>query len=138
MVTASSGIAAEAADGLHPATEASESTYSMAATGYEAVAATILTDEAKEKGYEAWHLTGSKFPFPSLFAFALCGRVLRADNVKRIKVIDLSLSMVTGSIYNSWRDATTERRCVGSRESTERRPCGRKPLERLHQEEIFP
>ncbi|KAE8772549.1 hypothetical protein D1007_55466 [Hordeum vulgare] len=66
MVTASSGIAAEAADGLHPATEAPESTYSMAATGYEAVAATILTDEAKEKGDEAWHLTGGKFPFPSL------------------------------------------------------------------------
>ncbi|KAE8793175.1 hypothetical protein D1007_32172 [Hordeum vulgare] len=72
MVTASSGIAAEAADGLHPATEAPESTYSMAATGHEAVAATILTDEAKEKGDEAWHLTDSKFPFP----FSVCFRSL--------------------------------------------------------------
>nr|BAJ84866.1 predicted protein [Hordeum vulgare subsp. vulgare] len=79
MVTASSGIAAETADGLHPATEAPESTYSMAATGYEAVAATILTDEAKEKGDKAWHLTDDKFLFPlllCLLSLSLVAQVL--------------------------------------------------------------
>lgn len=58
VATMSSGTTAEATDGLHPATEAPESTYSVAATGTEAVAATVLADEAKEKGDEAWHLTG--------------------------------------------------------------------------------
>ncbi|KAE8815597.1 protease 2 [Hordeum vulgare] len=80
MVTASSGIATEAADGLHPAMEALKSTYSMAATGYEAVAATVLVNEAKEKGDEASHLTGGEFSFPSLLlcslSLSLMGRLV--------------------------------------------------------------
>ena len=63
--TASSSIAAEAADGLHPLAEAPESPYSVAAT----VAATVLADEAKEEGNEAWHLTSDKFSFAFFFLF---------------------------------------------------------------------
>ncbi|KAE8785875.1 hypothetical protein D1007_40386 [Hordeum vulgare] len=113
MVTASSGIVAEAADGLHHATEAPESTYSMAPTGYEAVAATIYTDEAKEKGDEAWHLTGGEFSFPSLFSSALSGSA-SADNVFRKNRFLNHLLLFTEIIYcPDRRDAL--RRDAGSR-----------------------
>ncbi|KAE8784309.1 hypothetical protein D1007_42128 [Hordeum vulgare] len=78
---ASSSITTEVADGLHPVIEASKSTRSMATIADEAVAATVLADEAKGKGDEASHLTDGKVlpPFPlSLLFFLLSLAVLRA------------------------------------------------------------